>query len=126
MTDVRVEGTDEYVAAARRFADAVGSARFMHRPRVETADRVAAAARVEAPARTGALARSIGPRDEGGDVTVVVQAAHGGPVHAGRGPGRRGGRMAPNPFLDRALAKAEGRYVAALADELDEIITRAF
>lgn len=126
MTSVRVEGTDEYVAAARRFAGDVRSARFMRRPRVTTAARVAAAARVEAPARTGVLARSVVDRADGDAVTVTVGAAHGGPVHAGRGPGQRGGRMTPNPFLDRALVKAEGRYTADLEAELEAILERSF
>lgn len=127
MTRVEVRGADEFRAAARRFSDGVSAASFLRQARVAGAERVADSARTEAPHRTGALARSIAADTRSsGDVEVVVQAAHGGPVHAGRGPGRRGGRMAPDPFLDRAIARTEGAYADELEDGLAALIDRTF
>lgn len=119
---VKVTGDRELKAAAGKLRSAVGAAAFGRRARVATAERVADAARVEAPRRTGQLARSTVAVAQGDTVEVVVQAAHGGPVHAGRRKGRRGGRMAPDPFVDRAIAREGGRLEA----ELEQDLGRAF
>lgn len=127
MTRVEVDGADEYRAAARRFAGDVAASTFLRRGRVEGGERVADGARTEAPRRTGVLARSIAvDARTAGTVEVVVQAAYGGPVHDGRGPGRRGGPMAPDPFLDRGIDRAERVYADALEEDLVRAIDRAF
>ena len=116
-----VAGDRDLKAAAGKLRAAVGSG-FGRRGRVAAAERVADAARVEAPRRTGELARSTVAVAQGDTVEVVVQAAHGGPVHAGRRKGRRGGRMAPDPFVDRGIARAGD----VLAVEVDRDLGRAF
>lgn len=119
---IKVAGDRDLEAAAAKLRSAVGAGAFGRRARVATAERVAQAARVEAPRRTGVLARSTVAVAQGDTVEVVVQAAHGGPVHAGRKKGRRGGRMAADPFVDRAIAREGGR----LEDELERDLGRAF
>lgn len=119
-----VTGDRELKAAAGKLRAAVGSG-FGRRGRVAAAERVADAARVEAPRRTGDLARSTVAVAQGDTVEVVVQAAHGGPVHAGRRKGRRGGRMAPDPFVDRAIAREGGRLEAELDRDLAAVFDRS-
>lgn len=123
--NVTVTGDRELVAAARNLRAAVRGDAFGRRARVATANRVADAARVEAPRRTGELARSTVAVAQGDTVEVVVQAAHGGPVHAGRRKGRRGGRMAPDPFVDRAIAREGGRLEAELDRDLAAVFDRS-
>lgn len=122
---IAVTGDRELITAARNLRSAVRSATFGRRARVVTANRVAAAARVEAPRRTGELARSTVAVAQGDTVEVVVQAAHGGPVHAGRKKGRRGGRMAPDPFVDRGIARAGDALEAELDRDLGTTFDRA-
>lgn len=91
-------------------------------------------ARMEAPQRTGRLAKSVG--GSASDQAARVKAGTGarvpyaGPIHFGW-PTRpnhqkkwRGGPIAPNPFLYRAVGHSTDRIHAMYADAMDRLAKR--
>lgn len=122
-----VKGVKELKASFRKIEDAAARKGMQTELKAEykrAAEIVAAAGRSEAPRRTGRLSDSIVPVGVLSGAKVRAKAKHGWYVHQGRGPGKRGGPMRPNPFLRRAAEAKQGEVRDVLADGLSKFTDR--
>lgn len=136
---VKVEGTKELRRAIRQLEDAADrkGANAELRSAWRTAARVVESrAKVEAPRRSGALAGSIKSKatTRGASVSAggTKRVPYAGPIHYGWGSrpnkrkGWRGGPIAANRFLDRAVAESIDPVVAVLEDGMRRLVDKVF
>lgn len=124
---VVVKGAKELRASLRKIEDAAARKGMQAELKAEykrAAEVVAAAGRTEAPSRTGKLAGSIVPVGVLSGAKVRAKAPYGWYVHQGRGPGRKGGPMRPNPFLRRAVDAKQMEVRDILAAGLSRFVDR--
>lgn len=124
---VVVKGAKELKASFRKIEDAAARKGMQAELKSEykrAADVVAQAGKSEAPSRTGKLAGSIVPVGVLAGARVRAKAPYGWYVHQGRGPGKKGGPMRPNPFLRRAAEAKAGEVRDILAAGLSKFVGR--